>query len=421
MKRKKHRKPKRARNHTLASKRAQQLKRAQGRKQRARFYRRRRAILIAKSRKKAVLYYRSLKNAGFKESHAAQEVAEKWQTSVSTIRRWEKADSEGGWRALMDKEKRPHTIHYRISFEVKLLVVVIRTLLGWGAHRISAELERREITQISHTSVNNIFHRYFLPTKTYHPKGKSDGVKHRRYRRRVANELWHLDFKGPIKLLNGRHVYLLIVIDDFSRFCLSVHICDSACAEAVKQALGQDFDRYGKPQEILTDNATAFTPVWQGSTGQLFAYLQSVGVEHKLISAYYPESNGKAEAFIKILSTECLQMKVSDLSEKGVRLKAGSACSLHDVQELSEFVNRFITYYNQYRAHGGVGYKPPVYWYAGICPQVKGLGGILGLEVVAQEWSGESMAAPPIWVNQELLARQKALVPIFRKEFSHVC
>ena len=395
MKRKKHRKPKAARNRTLARKRRKQLEYAFHRKRRVRFYRRKQAIKNAKRRKKAVTYYRSLKRTGFSERDAAKAASEKWSVSAATIRRWEKAYQQGGYQALMDKLKRPNTIHYQISLEVKLLVVVIRTLLGWGAPRISAELERRDIAKISHQSVNNTFHQYHLPTKTYHPKGKSDGIKHCRYRRQVANELWHLDFKGPIKLLNGQQVYILCVIDDFSRFCLSINVCESACADAVTTALQADFSRYGKPHEILTDNATAFTSVWQDSVGQLTSYLASVGVEHKLISAYYPESNGKAEAFIKILSTECLKMK-----------------EFTDVEELSVFINRFITYYNQYRAHGGLGYKPPVYWYVGICPKVKGLGGILGLEQVTQEWSGNSIAEPPIVVNQEVITRRKALVPV---------
>lgn len=79
-----------------------------------------------------------------------------------------------------------------------------------------------KIAGISHTSVNRIFHQYHLPTKAYHPKGKSDGIKHHRYRRRGSNELWHLDFKGPIKLFNGQNVYLLVVLDDFSRFCMFI-------------------------------------------------------------------------------------------------------------------------------------------------------------------------------------------------------
>lgn len=114
-----------------------------------------------------------------------------------------------------------------------------------------------------------------------------------------------------------------------------------------------------------------------------------------MISAYYPESNGKAEAFIKILSTECLALR-----------------DFADVQELEEFVEQFILYYNQYRGHGSLGYRPPIAWYAGRCPQVTGLGAIPGLEEVARQWSGESSAEPPITVTKELLATCKAMVPV---------
>jgi hypothetical protein len=34
----------------------------------------------------------------------------------------------------------------------------------------------------------------------------------------------------------------------------------------------------------------------------------------------------------------------------------------------------------------------------------------MGLEKVAPEWSGESVASPPIFVNPEILTRRKALV-----------
>ena len=395
MAQRKQRKPKAARNRTIARKRAQQLKQAHLRKQWARYSRRRQLIDAAKRRKKAIKYYHSIKQAGYTERQAAQQTAEQFQTSLSSIRRWEKLNRERGFRALLDEERRPHTIHFQISLEVKLLVVVIRTLLFWGERRISVELERREIATISHTSVNRIFQQYHLPTKVRHPKGKSDGLLRRRYRRRVANELWHLDFKGPLTMLNGQKVWLLVVIDDFSRFCLGVHVCESACADAVITAIHADFAHYGKPVEILTDNALAFTSVWQDSVGQLDAYLGSVGVEHKLISAYYPESNGKAEAFIKILSTECLKMK-----------------EFADFQELETFVAQFVMYYNQYRAHGGVGYKPPVWWYAGDCPKVTGLSRLWGLEAVAHQWSKESSAEAPIVVTKEKLTRCKALVPI---------
>ena len=135
--------------------------------------------------------------------------------------------------------------------------------------------------------------------------------------------------------------------------------------------------------------------MWQHSIGQLDAFLLSEGVEHKLISAYYPESNGKAEAFIKILSTECLTL--SDYA---------------DAQELSQFVEKFLSYYNQYRGHGSLGYQPPITLYAGVAPKVTGLGGIPGLEKVAQQWPSESSVEAPIYVTQELMTQKKALVPL---------
>lgn len=395
MKRKKRRKPRQARNRTVARKRKQQLQQAHRRKRRARFDHRRRMIQTAKSRKKAVLFYRSLKREGRRERDAAQQTAQKWQVSCSTIRRWDQLHRTHGWRGLLDQSKRPKTLHYQIHPEVKLLVVVIRTLLGWGERRISAELKRREVGTISHTSCNKVFREYHLPLKTYHPKGKSDGLKYQRYRRRAANELWHLDFKGPLTLENGQKVSLLIILDDFSRFCLDICIMTSATAEATIDALRTAFARYGKPKEILTDNATPFTPVWQNAVGQLDAFLDHEGVLHRLISAYYPESNGKAEAFIKILSLECLTLR--DFAR---------------VEELQQFVLEFLCYYNQYRGHGSLSYQPPIAWYVGMTPKATGFGGIPGLELVAQQWAGESSVEAPIVVTQELMIQRKSLVPL---------
>ena len=127
--------------------------------------------------------------------------------------------------------------------------------------------------------------------------------------------------------------------------------------------------------------------------GQLDAFLDREGVGHRLISAYYPESNGKAEAFIKILSTECLTLR-----------------DFADVEELQQFVAQFETDSNQYQGHGSLGYQPPITWYAGVTPKVTGFGGIPGLELVAEQWSGESSAEAPIDVTQELMIQRKALV-----------
>jgi len=184
MKRKKRRKPKQERNRTVSRKRKKQLQEAQSKRRRTRFARRRSKTLgteqminTAFIRKKAVRFYRGLKSEGRRERDAAQQTALKWQVSCSTRSRWDPRDRKHGWRGLLDQSKRPLTIHYQIHPELKLWEGDLRTLLGWGERRISAELESRQIGKISHTSCNRIFREYHLPVTTYHPKGESDGLQ----------------------------------------------------------------------------------------------------------------------------------------------------------------------------------------------------------------------------------------------------
>ena len=70
-------------------------------------------------------------------------------------------------RPLPPGPKNP-TCHIAVAHQ--LLVVTRRTLLGWCGQRIRAELERRQICKLSHTSVYRIFPRYHMKVRTYHPK-----------------------------------------------------------------------------------------------------------------------------------------------------------------------------------------------------------------------------------------------------------
>ena len=67
-----------------------------------------------------------------------------------------------------------------------------------------------------------------------------------------------------------------------------------------------DVPRLPLAVEWLSDNGPAFTPVHAGSLTPFGAGLYAAGVRHRLITPYWPEANGKAEAFVKILKHECL-------------------------------------------------------------------------------------------------------------------
>ncbi|MBI1925830.1 hypothetical protein HYR99_16470 [Candidatus Poribacteria bacterium] len=98
MKRKKHRKPKQARNRTFARKRQKQLQQACSLNKRTRFIRRRQMKETAFIRNTSVRFYRAQKGEGKRERDAAQQTAQKWQVSRSTIRRWDPIHRQEGWR-----------------------------------------------------------------------------------------------------------------------------------------------------------------------------------------------------------------------------------------------------------------------------------------------------------------------------------
>lgn len=272
-------------------------------------------------------------------------------------------------------------------------MVLLRTLCGWGAIRIAAELANKGIARISHQTVHRMFVKYHLPTKTYHPKGKSNGIRYRRYRKRAPNELWHVDFAGPFQSAS-QQVYVLVVVDDYSRFALAIEGMPSRETAQVTAILERLFEQYGTPQEILTDHGTTFASVWTTGTHQFDQFCDSHGVTHKLAAPYYPESNGKAEALIKTVKRECLTHV--DLSAVGVGGLQGE-------------LEQFRVYYNFHRLHSGLSYDVPAGSYCNVRlkPTLRAIPQLASIDLPHSPAPEE---VPHI--NQNFIHRQTALVPM---------
>ncbi len=129
----------------------------------------------------------------------------------------------------------------------------------------------------------------------------------------------------------------------------------------------------------------------QAQFGQLLA---AHGVLHRTSAPYYPQGNGKAEAFIQILTEELLTRH-----------------TFATLTELQAALDRYLTYYNNYRRHSAVGWQPPVTRYTGQAMTIKGLAGLLGLEPMAADpqW-GLSYCDPPVAITARTASAAKALV-----------
>jgi transposase InsO family protein len=331
------------------------------------------------------------------ENEAAKQAAQEYDTSASTLRRWDLLHRQGGLKALIPKSKRPHTIHHRTPLWVQGLVVLLRITYGWGQHRISAELKRRGIYSLSHKGVRKILDRHpGVKIKVYHLRGKSNGIAYRRWGRSLPNELWHVDFKGPIHLANGHEAYIMVLVDAHSRYCVAcVAQIGEFDTEQSKQVCQRAFEQFGLCDEMISDNASIFTSRYVDGNTRFSSWLESLNIRHLRITPYYPECNGKAEAFIKTLKRERLSRR-----------------TFTDLADLQATLDCFVLYYNHYRGHSRLGWQAPVRRYVGQAPQVIGVADIPGLEHILLPGLETAEVQPLPKVNAYRVAAMRALVPV---------
>jgi transposase InsO family protein len=343
--------------------------------------------------------YRQLRQQ-VSEKRAAELTWARWQPtqawhfalSVSSIRQWYRIAAREGLPRLRPKSKRPHTIHYRVPEPLVSIIFVWRSVLGWGGQRIAAELKARQIGQVSGRTVYKLFDHLGLPVKLYALKGRSEGIAYRRYEKERPNAQWHIDFKRAT-LSDGRQVYICIIVDDYSRCALAAVAGLWATTEWVTQVARAAIQRCGRPDQVVSDNGREFVSVWEATLTQFGQLLAEQDIEHLRCAPYYPQGNGKAEAFIKTLAREVLTGRTFD-----------------SLAELQAALDRYLTFYNNYRLHSALGWQTPISRYAGRYVTIQGLAGIPGIEPMAADprW-GLSYCDPPIQITPSTARNARAL------------
>jgi putative transposase len=136
--------------------------------------------------------------------------------------------------------------------------------------------------------------------------------------------------------INKLKVYLLLLLDDFSRFILGWRLLAETSVEAVIALVQATVDRYGKMQEVLTDRGFVFYS-WQG-INRFERYLQTQGIDHTHARAHHPQTLGKVEACNRRIQQELInQQHFSNVSEAEAALGA------------------WVEHYNYKRTHQGIG------------------------------------------------------------------
>lgn len=221
-----------------------------------------------------------------------------------SIHRWLGLYQAAGIAGLLERSRRPHSLRPSIPAWVDRVIIAIRLHTYWNSKRISAEMRRRQIYEVSHGYIDGLFKTEGCARGSVPPRPGP------RYERARPNELWHVDIKGPffINLGGKSHIKTWIVglVDDHSRFVIGLRILTETKAAPILRWLDECFELCGQPLQLMSDNGVPFV-VWM--PGMLTAFgkrLRDLHIQHLRTQISSPWTNGKIESFWNVLHSEVL-------------------------------------------------------------------------------------------------------------------
>jgi transposase len=235
-----------------------------------------------------------LKNEGFSYKQCKRILKAKFDYDVNTrtLKRWIKRLDSGGWD-LMDKSRRPHKIHTKINNVIEQKVLSLRIKTGWGCEKLNANLPHLGISKIS---IHRILQKHNLCRET---KNKGKQKKWIRWQRLHPNSLWQIDHTDEQNLFD---CYTLSIIDDCSRYSLSLTKLHNVTTPAITQILEELIKTHGKPREILTDNGGAYG--LNSKHSKFDRWCKKKGIHHIRTRIHSPTTNGKVERLFKTMDEE---------------------------------------------------------------------------------------------------------------------
>ena len=209
----------------------------------------------------------------------------------------------------------------------KRILDIWRAHPGLGPSQIRNQLRRENMKVSIHTV------RCVLEENGYvHPKVRREVVHDKRYEAVRPNHMWHLDFLH--RHIHKQKVYILLVMDDFSRFIVAAVIVNGERVAAVQEAFLGAVNRYGKPEKAMSDGGSAFC-AWKG-VGAFTNLLNELEVDQLI--AQIPQVNGKIEALNGNIQKELFNKVI-----------------FSDLEDANHGLSAWIQHYNFGRTHHALG------------------------------------------------------------------
>ena len=189
-----------------------------------------------------------------------------------------------------------------------------------GSPKLYRDLKRQGFG-VSQRKIQQIYNRYRLKMNK---RSRPSQIKFVKYEWPKPNALWHTDWTTcPFTGMQ-----LIAFIDDHSRFIVHAEYFSNATTENTLLAFAAAIRRYGKPENILTDNGVQFH-----IHGQFEEFCSEHTINHILGRVHHPQTNGKIERWFGTYKLEYQPQRWT--------------------------LNEYVRLYNEKRLHQGIGYTVP--------------------------------------------------------------
>lgn len=235
-----------------------------------------------------------LKNKGFSYAQCKRILKAKYGYDVTTrtLKRWINRLDSGDWN-LLDKSRKPHTIHHKVDNDIENQVIDLRVRTGWGCDKLAPQLSQLGISRIT---INRILNKHNLCRDS---KNRGKQKKWIRWQRKHPNSLWQVDHTDEQDLFN---CYTLSIIDDCSRYSLALVKLNQVTTNSVTHILDDLIKKHGKPKQILTDNGGAYG--LKSRHSRFDRWCRRRGINHIRTKVHSPTTNGKVERLFRTMDDE---------------------------------------------------------------------------------------------------------------------
>jgi len=281
--------------------------------------------------------------------------AEAAGVSVRCARKWVSRWRAAGEAGLVDRSSAPRRVANKTPAERTALIAKLRLLrmtaaeiaetLAMPHSTVSAVLTRLGMGRLGRIGLEQpVRYEHSRPGELLHIDAKRLGRIYGGAGKRITGgikrnpDLRHLDGAGIERKTIGWE-YVHVCVDDYSRLAYVEVLPDEKATTAIgflRRAVSY-YHRHGiQVERVLTDNGSAYVSALHALA------CRSLGIRHSRTRPYRPQTNGKAERFIRTL------------------LQGWAYGAIYrSSQERTAALDGWLWHYNHRRRHSALGHQPP--------------------------------------------------------------